>query len=590
MMIKQKIKIRYTNNKGAALLVVLFIVMAITILSLGFLSRSDVELACGENMILRTQMDYLAESGLEHAKGLILNPQDVDGEYWSGGTGQQIAAGSDYYNVSVARDDSDPTNRCNYNITCDAYRLRDGRKVGNSSLTAELRLDPCVALWMGNGATLSSSVVINGDVYCNGALRNKGQIDGDVFAATISGAGSISGQRKAAGDLSLARPLVTTEDFILHYAVQPVAASLFGQTFGPYDPVRICYNSGDVQLAGNVRIEGMLMVGGDLRVQGTGNVINAGKNLPAIFVKGNMVMENGCGLDVSGLVVVDGQVLIGAGNAGVNILGGLFAAGGLVETTADSSGNGHFGVLYNGPTWRPGSGYIGGAVDFDGVDDKIEDTSAGSYLNGLSAITVCVWVKSDITKQDRGIFFTRNPSGNDEELGVRYNRNGALSGGASIIKASIRTTSGYTQIESPASIQTTNWQHLALVWESGSSLKLYVDGQLKPNAYDRGPVFGTIVGVEKLMLGQGTKGMYWEGLLDDLRIYNRGLSAAEINTIKAGGAVPGLVGHWRLDEDGGSVTITAAPEKTAIVVWSQTGAEQKWGSAAGAFFRSIKRK
>ncbi|MBA7693960.1 hypothetical protein ES703_102560 [subsurface metagenome] len=69
------------NKRGAALLVVLFIVMAITILSLGFLSRSDVELACGGNMILRTQMDYLAESGLEHAKGLILNPQDVDSEY-----------------------------------------------------------------------------------------------------------------------------------------------------------------------------------------------------------------------------------------------------------------------------------------------------------------------------------------------------------------------------------------------------------------------------------------------------------------------------------------------------------------------------
>ena len=58
------------NQKGTALLVVLFIVMAITILSLGFLSRSDVELACGENMILKTKMDYLAESGLEHAKDL----------------------------------------------------------------------------------------------------------------------------------------------------------------------------------------------------------------------------------------------------------------------------------------------------------------------------------------------------------------------------------------------------------------------------------------------------------------------------------------------------------------------------------------
>ena len=93
---------------------VLFIVMVITVLSLGFLSRSDVELACGRNMVLRTQMDYLAESGLEHARGLILNPQDVAAEYWTGAAGQQLVAGSDdYYDVEVIRDSND---YCNYII------------------------------------------------------------------------------------------------------------------------------------------------------------------------------------------------------------------------------------------------------------------------------------------------------------------------------------------------------------------------------------------------------------------------------------------------------------------------------------------
>lgn len=67
-----------------ALLVVLFVVMVITITALGFLSKSDVELACGRNMSLRTQMDYTAESGLEHARGLIMSPQDLASEYWSG--------------------------------------------------------------------------------------------------------------------------------------------------------------------------------------------------------------------------------------------------------------------------------------------------------------------------------------------------------------------------------------------------------------------------------------------------------------------------------------------------------------------------
>ena len=126
------------------MLVVLLIVMAVTVLSLGFLSRSDVELACGANMGLRTQNDYLAESGLEHARGLILNPQEIDSNYWSGETRQQLVAGSgDYYDVQVLK-----LGQCNYQITSEAYRESNGQEIGRSRLQAELRLDPCIAFWI----------------------------------------------------------------------------------------------------------------------------------------------------------------------------------------------------------------------------------------------------------------------------------------------------------------------------------------------------------------------------------------------------------------------------------------------------------
>jgi len=139
------------KRKGAALLVVLFIVMTITILSLGFLSGSDVELACGENMILRTQMDYLAESGLEHARGLLLNPPDPNLGYWTGAEGLQIIENSnDYYNVYVVQlplDDPCDPNMCDYEISCTAYREKNGEKVGESILKAKLHIDPNTAYW-----------------------------------------------------------------------------------------------------------------------------------------------------------------------------------------------------------------------------------------------------------------------------------------------------------------------------------------------------------------------------------------------------------------------------------------------------------
>ncbi|MHC4361790.1 MAG: LamG domain-containing protein, partial [Planctomycetota bacterium] len=132
------------------------------------------------------------------------------------------------------------------------------------------------------------------------------------------------------------------------------------------------------------------------------------------------------------------------------------------------------------------------------------------------------------------------------------------------------------------------WQHLAFVWQSGESLKLYVDGQLDAPLYDMGPVSGTVNGVQKLTLGQGSKGTYWDGLIDDLRIYDRALDPNDIYPPTDG--LSGLLVHWKLDEQGGgNIVMSSAPSNTAIVIWP-TGTRRNWCSAAGAFFRSIERK
>ncbi len=376
-----------TGKKGAALLVVLFIIMVIMISSLGFLSRSDVELACGRNMALRIQMDYLAESGIEHAKGLILNPQEISSEYWTGATNQQLVAGNDYYDVAVVRNDSDPTNRCNYIIDCNSYRLNNGDKIGRSNIRAELRLDPCIAVWTGSDSAVWSGVTINGDVYCNGTLTNKGAVNGDVFVNALSG--NITGRQKAVGDLSLTWPRVTVADFTSNYTTQTISSSsLSGQIFGPYSPVRVCHRSGTLTLAGNVQIEGMLVVDGNLTVQGGSNIITAAKNLPALLVTGDLIVENGGNLEINGLAVINGEMQVSADASAINILGGLFIQGALSETTADSSGNGHIGTVIDA-TWVPGK--TGNALDFDGVDDYVK-IAADPSLDNLGAITMSVWI------------------------------------------------------------------------------------------------------------------------------------------------------------------------------------------------------
>jgi hypothetical protein len=312
--------------------------MAITILSLGFMSKSDVELACGQNMILRTQLVYLAESGLEHARGLILNPQDVGSEYWTGALSQQLVAGSShYYDLAVVRDDTDPTDRCSYIIDSNSYWIQGPENISRSNLRAILRLDPCIALWIGSNTTIEPQVTINGDVYCAGDLANNGDINGDVFAAgTISGT-NIEGQTNTVAQPPVAWPNLISTDLgptyyigSTTYSAEIVDANHPAGSFNPTgaNPAGIRYSNSDVNMPGNVNINGVLVVNGTLRISGLNNVITTEKNLPALVVTGEVIMEDGASLVIQGLAQIGQGVSIdaGAASANINVLGALFIA------------------------------------------------------------------------------------------------------------------------------------------------------------------------------------------------------------------------------------------------------------------------
>jgi hypothetical protein len=333
-------RIKRKKREGVALLVVLFVVMVIAVLSLGFMSRSDVELACGKNMILRTQMDHLAESGLEHARGLILSPQDVDTEYWQGDIRQQLVPGSDdYYDVDVVK-----LGECNYHITCAAYREKSGEKVGRSDLVAELRLDPCIALWTGANTTISQRVTINGDVYCNGSISGNGYVGGDVFATGGITLSNITGKKnEVVAEAPVSWSGLQVGDFSSTYYIGSSTYSTHvvdsnvhpGGNFLPSagNPAGVRYCGGDVELPGNVNIKGMLVVGGSLRISGANNVISAVKNFPALLVGGEVIVEDGGTLQIEGLAQIAQKMVIsgGAGNVDIDVLGALFIAAGGVD-------------------------------------------------------------------------------------------------------------------------------------------------------------------------------------------------------------------------------------------------------------------
>jgi len=215
----------------------------------------------------------------------------------------------------------------------------------------------------------------------------------------------------------------------------------------------------------------------------------------------------------------------------------------------DATGQGRDGLLAPSPAWA--EGLSGSALDFDGRYDRLTLKHGAKDLEGLAALTISLWLRSDRTGVDRGIFDTRRwPSGHDDHLALRYDAAGWGGGGRSLLKAGLRTTAGSTQIESGSQVQTTGWQHVALRWQSGGEIELYLDGRHAPTSYSQGPLGGTVTGIETLIFGRGPKGRAWDGRIDGIRIDDRALEPAEIATLAAARA--------------GSDTADAAPPRIRL--------------------------
>jgi len=190
------------------------------------------------------------------------------------------------------------------------------------------------------------------------------------------------------------------------------------------------------------------------------------------------------------------------------------------------------------PTWQPTGGVLIGALRFDGTGHYMVDDDAEVYLNGLDALTVAMWIKSDLTNTDKGFIDCEDPDGGDNIITMRYDAAGSTYGGTNLMKMAVTSTGGEQQLESSSNVQTTEWQHVAMTWSSGEVIKFYINGVEDTLAGRHSGMVGTTTGVTKLIIGKGGKdagSTGWDGLIDDIRIYNDALNEAAILVVMEGG-------------------------------------------------------
>jgi parallel beta-helix repeat protein len=235
----------------------------------------------------------------------------------------------------------------------------------------------------------------------------------------------------------------------------------------------------------------------------------------------------------------------------------------------DASGNGHDGVFQGAPQWTTGK--TGGALRFSGGSGRVVDADAGDYLNGLDAVTVALWIKSNETGSDRGFIIGEEPDDGDNILTMRYDATGSLGGGRNVLKMAVVAANDEQQLESSGNLQTREWQHVTMVWARNEQLKLFVNGELDTPTANGPPRDVSTSGITMLIVGQAGKdsGRSWNGWIDDVRIYNQALSEGQIQAIMLGGGVYYPFASQPIPADGAihedtEVTLSWSPGDSAV--------------------------
>ncbi len=193
---------------------------------------------------------------------------------------------------------------------------------------------------------------------------------------------------------------------------------------------------------------------------------------------------------------------------------------------SDESWNGNDGDVHTGTSNQPELffdrfGNPASAYGFDGVDDYID---MGFAPQSWHEITLCGWVNRAVYGNSPIIGEGGQDSG-DNDLYLRiFDSN---------LQFRVRTPGDSKVLQDPNPFIDDQWEFVAATWKISDQLKLYTNGQSvgsmsaqsDTNDYDYSLYIGALhAGTEELA-------SVFNGVIDDIRIYNRVLTEDEIQTL-----------------------------------------------------------
>lgn len=193
------------------------------------------------------------------------------------------------------------------------------------------------------------------------------------------------------------------------------------------------------------------------------------------------------------------------------------------------------GTLYGSPAWVPAGGKIGGCIRLDGIDDYI-DCGAGvdsTLADMIYQMSISAWIKpSRPFGGDKRTIIAKGDDAwalqwNDELNRIEFTVGGLTAG-------SVQSQSTFVDFEDE------QW-HQIFVTYNGDNIAIYVDGINEANIPSGGVIntneWDVWIGSDAQSVTEG-KDCYFDGLIDEIKIYEIGLSLAQVlrRYIEEGGA------------------------------------------------------
>ena len=187
-------------------------------------------------------------------------------------------------------------------------------------------------------------------------------------------------------------------------------------------------------------------------------------------------------------------------------------------TVVDSSGWDNDGTIYGNPQWVDGA--QGEALQFDGEADYVDT----GYATDLANWTVCTWVTSPLAPAATA---ATGPVHREKNFQINWNHGTAEDRGAAGL-----CIAGTWYFATFGNLSGNTWYHLAATYD-GSALKTYVNGELMAtNVSPKGPADSEAA---TLVFGKhATAAQFFAGAVDDVRLYDRALTADEVKQTMRG--------------------------------------------------------